>query len=64
MFELTSSTTSDCISIDIIDDAVIESNEHFTITLVQGSIEVAFVNDTATIVIIDNDGKTCIDVEC
>ena len=60
MFELTSSSNSDCITFNIIDDDIIESTENFTIRLIQGSIEVEFENDTATIVITDNDSKICI----
>ena len=60
MFELTSSSNSDCITFNIIDDDLIESTENFTIRLIQGSIEVEFENDAATIVITDNDSKICI----
>ena len=63
-FEITSLVRLDCIPFNITDDNIVEGTENFIITLVQGSSEVMFVNDLATIVINDNDGKTCIDVEC
>ena len=62
-FELTSSAPFLCISFGIIDDDIVESAEYFNITLVQSSIDVEFLNDAASIVINDNDRKTCIDVE-
>ena len=63
-FEITSLVRLDCITFNITDDKIVEGTENFIITLVQGSSEVMFVNDLVTIVINDNDGKTCIDVEC
>ena len=63
IFVLTSSVRSDCNSFGVIDDNNTESIENFTITLEQGSSEVEFINDTATILVIDNDGKTSICVE-
>ena len=59
LFDLTSSSSPNCISFSITDDEIIESTEYFSVTLVQGSMEVQFVNETATIVIIDNDSKIC-----
>ena len=56
-FVLTSSATSDCISLNSVDDDFIETTEYFDIKLVQGSTEVRFVNDTASIGIIDDDCK-------
>ena len=63
MFELTSFVNSSCISFDIIDDDIIEDTENYSITLVEGRMEVMFVNNSTTIEIIDNDSKTCIDEE-
>ena len=60
MFEFTSSVITNCISFAITDDNIIERTEIFTFTLMQGNFEVEFVNNTATIVINDNDSKTCI----
>ena len=59
LFDLTSSSSPNCISFSITDDEIIESTEYFSVTLVQGSMEVQFVYETATIVIIDNDSKIC-----
>ena len=63
MFELTSFVNSSCISFDIIDDDIIEDTENYSITLMEGRMEVMFVNNSTTIEIIDNDSKTCIDEE-
>ena len=57
MFELTSVARFNCITFNIIDDNFTEGTENFTIALVQGRMDVEFVNVTATIVVIDNDGK-------
>ena len=53
----------DCILFNSTDDDFVEGTENFTITLVEINFPVMFVNNLATIVINDNDGKTCIDVE-
>ena len=55
--ELTSSATYYCILLDIIDDDIIGTTEFFNIILVQRSVEVEFVDPTATIEIIDNDSE-------
>ena len=60
MFELTFSVITNCISFGIIEDNIIERTDVFTITLLLRSFEVEFLNNTATIVINDNDSKTCI----
>ena len=62
-FEFNSTISSDCISFIIIDDDIIEGRESFNITLMPTD-GVVFVDDRVTIVITDNDSKTCIDVEC
>ena len=59
-FELTSSVITNCILFGITDDNIIERTEVFTITLMQGNFEVEFVNNSASIVINDNESKTCI----
>ena len=56
-FDFTSSTRPGCIIFNITDDDIIERTEYFSIMFVQGSMEVQFINDRATIVIIDNDSK-------
>ena len=47
-FDLTPSTSPSCIIFNITDE-IIEWTEYFSITLVQGSMEVQFVTETATI---------------
>ena len=58
MFELSSSVITNCNLFGITDDNIIERTEVFTIILMQGDFGVVFVNNTATIVINDNDSKT------
>ena len=60
MFELSSSVITNCNLFGITDDNIIERTEVFTITLMQGDFGVVFVNNTAIIVVNDNDSKTCI----
>ena len=60
---LNSTVSSSCIQVGITNDLMIESQENFIITLRQGAIEVEFVNDTATIAVIDNDRKIQIIIE-
>ena len=61
-FEFTSIARSDCITFGILDDDIIEGTERITITLVRENMEVVFEDDTATILIVDNDSKTYIEV--
>ena len=49
------------ISIQIIDDSVIEENENFTVLLETGNPRVLFSRSQTTVTIQDNDGKTCLD---
>lgn len=56
-FQLNSTQNSSCISLSVAQNTIIEDNKYFTISLVQGDIEVDFVNSQATITLIDDDGK-------
>ena len=60
MFELSFSLITNCNLFGITDDNIIERTEVFTIILMQGDFGVVFVNNTATIVINDNDSNTCL----
>ena len=62
-FDLNSSVSTDCFSFGINDDTIIESVEYLTIILVQRNREVEFVDNTTTVVIMDDDSKTCIDLD-
>ena len=55
MFELSSSVITNCNLFAFTDDNIIERTEVLTITLMQGDFGMVFVNNTATIVINDND---------
>ena len=51
------SKQSHCITIEILDDEIIESTETFTVTLSSNDPQVSFIIDEATIKIIDDDGE-------
>ena len=46
-----------CVNITIRDDSALEENETFSVTLTFSAPSVMVTNPTATITIIDNDGK-------
>lgn len=47
------------LAISLVDDNVTEEKEMFYVVFSSSDPDVNFVNGTATIIIIDNDGKLC-----
>lgn len=65
MVTLTDSNDYGCFMFTAMEDDIIEYTEEFNITLMRNGSgsAVEFVNESATIEIEDNDGKTCTDVK-
>ena len=51
---------SAAVQVPIVNDTIIENTEMFTATLSTAEINVMIIDDTATVTIIDNDGKILI----
>ena len=50
-------STSGCVNIDITDDAALERNQTFTVTLSTSDSDILLGNDMTVIIIEDNDSK-------
>ena len=56
-FTLFKDNTRECFNVDILDNDISEPEEKFLVMLATGDPQVDLLPDTATITIIDNDGK-------
>ena len=48
---------SQCINVSIVDDSVLESTEEFTVELSTTDLDVMLVNSSASVILLDDDGK-------